>query len=715
MPTRRGSWRQSCACVLIVALVALVALVAAACSAGEDSAEPDSSLLPAVAAEAVDADTGAALQAIVDESPACDWLDTSACLLPFPSSRFEAADTATDTGVRLAIDADAMPVNAEDVAVDPAPFARSDGWGVGTPIMFSAAGVDTVASRFPPEQDLGRSLEQDSGTVLFDLTAGERLAHWTELDQRPSTPPGERTTVLIRPAALLPTGHRIAVAVRTPTDTSGDTIPVGDGFRVIRDRLTTGIDAIESRRAGLDETLDALEEAGVARDDLWLAWDFTVISDENLTGEAVSMRDQALDILGDQAPAYDIARVRTTRDDGSPLPEGVAAWIDGTFEVPSFLAGDGGVGTVMNRGPDDQPLALGTYQARFNCALTARQLAGEQPARPVVYGHGLLGSETEALRGDLGFAAADLMVCATPWIGMSRDDIAHAAATLAEINGFPSVADRLRQSLVNQQFLARLTRHPAGLVAAPELATPGGSPSIDTTEVFYEGHSQGGIMGFAATALSVEWTRAIIGVPGVNYSILIPRSNNWQTYGPVIAAGYPGPLQELLVLALLQQQWDRAEGSGYVAHLTDDPLPGTPEHQVIINVALGDHQVTEVGAEIAARTAGVPVRVPAFGPGRTLRRDPPFGFDVVGGGVAPTSILQFWDSGARPPPIGSLSPDQSEAWQTACAADPESVPCHDPHEDPRRDPRSQAQRNTFFETGRIEDVCGASVCEAEPT
>jgi hypothetical protein len=691
-------------------------MVAAACSSGgDDGAAPGETVEPVVATAPADQATIDGLQALLADEPACDWLDTSSCLFPFPSSRYEEPDPSTVTGVRLAIDAAALPVNEAGVAVDPAPFARNDGWGVGTPIMFTAEGVDPDASAFPSESDIGRSLDPGSGTVLLDLTTGERLAHWSELDTRPSTAAADRTTVLVRPAALLPAGHRIAVGVRNPVDAGGRPLDVGDGFRVIRDRLTTGIDAVESRRAGLDATIDALEDAGVPRDELWLAWDFTVLSDENLTGDAVEMRDEAFELLGDGAPAYRIARVRTARDDGSPLPDGVAAWIDGTFDVPSFLTGDGTPGSTMRRDADGRPQAEGTLAARFNCALTERQLTGAQQSHPVVYGHGLLGSEREALRGDLGFAAADLMVCATPWIGMSDEDIGYAVTTLQDINGFPSVADRLQQSLVNQLLLARLLRHPAGLAAAPELAAPDGSSSVDTSEVFYEGHSQGGIMGFAATALSTEWTKAIIGVPGVDYSLLIPRSNNWQTYGPIIASGYPGAVQELLVLALLQQQWDRAEGSGYAAHLTDDPLPGTPEHRVIIEVALGDHQVTQVGSEIGARTAGVPVWTPTFGDGRTLRTDPPFGMETAGAGDDPSSVMIVFDSGALPTPIGSVSPDRSDAWLAECALDAESVPCHDPHEDPRRDVDVQRLRNTFFATGRIEDVCSGAPCEVDPT
>ena len=106
----------------------------------------------------------------------------------------------------------------------------------------------------------------------------------------------------------------------------------------------------------------------------------------------------------------------------------------------------------------------------------------------------------------------------------------------------------------------------------PEFRTAAGEPSFDTSEVFYEGHSQGGIMGIIATAVSTEWTKAVIGVPGIDYALLIPRSNNWQTYGPVIAGGYDRPVDGLLILAMLQQQWDRAEGSGYARYLTGTTL-----------------------------------------------------------------------------------------------------------------------------------------------
>ena len=44
---------------------------------------------------------------------------------------------------------------------------------------------------------------------------------------------------------------------------------------------------------------------------------------------------------------------------------------------------------------------------------------------------------------------------------------------------------------------------------------------IDTSRLYYNGNSQGGIIGGALTALSPDFTRASLGVPAMNYSVLL--------------------------------------------------------------------------------------------------------------------------------------------------------------------------------------------------
>ena len=70
----------------------------------------------------------------------------------------------------------------------------------------------------------------------------------------------------------------------------------------------------------------------------------------------------------------------------------------------------------------------------------------------------------------------------------------------------------------------------------------------------------------------------------------------------------------------MQLLWDRGEGNGYAQHMTDDPLPDTPEHHVLLQAAYGDHRVSNVAAEVQARTIGAQVHTPSStraGTGRT--------------------------------------------------------------------------------------------------
>ena len=66
----------------------------------------------------------------------------------------------------------------------------------------------------------------------------------------------------------------------------------------------------------------------------------------------------------------------------------------------------------------------------------------------------------------------------------------------------------------------------------------------------------------------------------------------------------------------MQMLWDRGEPDGYADRMTSDPLPDTPAHQVLMNNALGDHQVTNYQSEVEARTIGAYAHWPALYKGR---------------------------------------------------------------------------------------------------
>src|SRR5262249_10626623 len=158
----------------------------------------------------------------------------------------------------------------------------------------------------------------------------------------------------------------------------------------------------------------------------------------------------------------------------------------------------------------------------------------------VIYGHGLLGDESEINAGNVQHMTNDhnMAYCATRWIGLAEDDVPNVITVLTDLSRFPTIADRLQQGVLNTLWLGRLMRLPQGLGSDPAFQGPQGQPLLDTSELYYDGNSQGGIMGGIATAVSQEWTRAVLGVPGEDYSILLPRSTDYSSFGAILNGNY---------------------------------------------------------------------------------------------------------------------------------------------------------------------------------
>ena len=178
---------------------------------------------------------------------------------------------------------------------------------------------------------------------------------------------------------------------------------------------------------------------------------------------------------------------------------------------------------------------------------------------------------------------------------------------------------------------------------------------------------------------------------------------------------YPDEGARPLLLSLVQSMWDRGEPDGYANHMTTDPLPNTPAHEVLIEMAYGDHQVANVATEVEARTIGAPLRRPAL----DAFRLPP-GFDQpyfeiptlgdLSGPAADGSGYFVWDIGPKrmdpgllgtdPPPITNTSPDDSFGV--------------DPHDTViRQTPIIRAQIAQFLQNnGTITDPCGPMPCYA---
>ena len=250
--------------------------------------------------------------------------------------------------------------------------------------------------------------------------------------------------------------------------------------------------------------------------------------------------------------------------------------MEGTVEVPCYLDQPGcPAGSRFRLGPTGQPVRTpgNVTDANFICNIP-RSVSSATPGRLSLYGHGLFGSAAEVNSiSQLQIASEHRVVlCASDWIGMSGGDVPNTISILGDLSAFPELADRLQQGFLNFLFLGRAMIHPKGLSSSLAFRDSKG-PLIDTRKLYYSGGSQGGIAGGALTAVAPDFTRSVLIVPGMNYSLLLTRSVDFDPFAQVLYPAYPDELIRPLLLSLIQTLWDRGEpGRLRLAH-DDRPLP----------------------------------------------------------------------------------------------------------------------------------------------
>jgi len=620
----------------------------AATDAGADSAVTDRAV-----ADSADA---------ASTEPACDPVSPTRCGLPFPNDYWTVADPSTPTGLRLRLDADMLP------RATPQWFAEHDGFSPGATLLAHIPGA--VATGLASWRDIERSLTDASPTLLIDAETGARVAHFAELDV--TTRDTTRRALLIRPVRGLTPGRRYAVAVRDLRDEGGAVIAPSEAFRALRDD-TPSTEVTAAMRARYQRVFSTLQRGNAPRNTLQLAWDFTVASRRSTTRRLLEMRDAALTAAGPMGPSYRITSVRR-----NPRA-GIAMAIEGEVTVPLFLtrAEPGG---SMVRDANGAPQQNGTAFAPFWMLVPPSALT--RPAGLLQYGHGLLSSGEDLLSdpGVIAFAsAANLVVFGMDLQGMAQDDTATIAAVISgnDIGRFRDVVDRQHQGLVNWLLLMRaaMNRMPTD----PMLRGDSG-PLIDPQRRFYYGASQGGIFGGTYMAITPDVTRGVLGVPGQAYALMLNRSINFETFAGVLRARFPDPLDVQRVVGLVQMLWDRTEPSGWTPYVRTDRVPGTPAHEVLMLVSIGDRQVPPLAAHLMARTLdGVPNLAPV---NREL-----YGIPTRTGSVSGSAMVEF-DFGL---------PDAFE-----------NVPSPgtpDPHSRITESPPAFTMATEWLETGTVQNRC----------
>ena len=606
----------------------------------------------------------------LDVPPECNPLQGGACLAPWPVSSYLVADAASPTGVVLQVPAGAIPPGNGGAPFDPAHLNGKSGYSPATQIV-AHFGVPLDATSVPGPDAIAASVGATSATVILDATTGARIAHFAEPDANAMPNDPTRQALYLRPAARLDGGHRYIVAITTALRAAdGKAIARPAGFAALVDGTTTDNPRLEALRPSYDDLFAKLATAGVTKDQLLLAWDFTTAVDDEVRRDLLAARDVAAAAQG--AGGANLALHDIVVEQG-PYP-GIARKVTFGFDAPAVADAGGlfrdGAGHVEVRG---------TSRAR-GVALVPTCATPAAPAPVTIYGHGFFGGIEETGGAYVAaFAARSCrIVIGADWRGMARPDAAAALIGLGNLDKVFAFGEGIVQGMVDVEALAALA--PTTL-ASQVLVDTSGASVASTAELTFFGISQGHILGSTLYAIDPHMHRAVLHVGGANWSLLFERSTNWATLGLPFKGAYPDPLLQTLLQQVVQMGLDVIDPVHW-APLARDPALGK---QYLLYTSLGDTQVTNLGNYLQARTMGLALAAPAA--------TPPYGLTLAA--TPPPSGLVIVDEHPTPlpPTTNLLNTENNQA-----------------HENPRRRTRIMDQIEQFLRAGTIADACGG-VCD----
>ena len=613
----------------------------------------------------------------IDIQPGCNPIIGDDCLTPFPSSFYEVADTTTKTGLRVQIGATALPVESNGKQILPDRLNQKDGFSPAMPfIVYFKGGVD--GTNLPTNDMLASSVLATSSAQVIKADDGTRVPCMAELDANAApVASGDRQALFVRPMTRLLPNTRYIVALVGIKDLAGNTI-VPAPFKALRDSATLPA-VLQPLKANYDDIFAKLTAAGVDRSSLSLAWDVTTASDEtatsHLTGMVANVYAQPL-----STSSYTITSA-STPGTGALYQEILA-----TVKTPQYLLDNSGTSN-LGFGPDGQPVQNGTVDTPIvihipQCATDPTKY----PLPTVVFGHGLFGEALTTLQ-DPTFEAMSQARCAiyigTDWIGLSTNDISNVINIVSgDLNNVYVITDRLQQAHVNINMMTRVFANE--IVNDPALQI-NGAPITDGKEVYYFGVSMGGIEGVTFMGLNPDITRGVLNVPGAEWSLLMYRSTDFGMLKSLLTVAFVDSLDAQVAIAATQPEWDYTDPATFAPHVIQSPLPGVPVKHLLLQMSIGDAEVTNLSTELLARTIGVSgfdLEFPVYG---------------VPMAAAPLdSAYTQWDSHPTmlPPTTDTALTNDNGAHEAVFNA-----------------PLAQQQINTFMTaTGQAISVCTGGVC-----
>ena len=530
----------------------------------------------------------------------CDNTNPDHCLLPFPSSAFLSSDSTSLTGFRVNIPGEAIPDSASAASNEFHMINSRDGHSPSSQIFTTFSSLPNI-SNLASQDNIAPSIANGHGSVLLNMDSGEIVEHWVEISSR--TQEGESTLVHIRSLRGLEHNTQYAVAFRGLIDSDGAEVEPFDAFMALREEISTDSDQIENARLGYETMFSALSEVGFERASLQSAWWFHTASSQSLTENLISMRNDAIQRLGDDGIGCNVTSVdENYGNDNSTLRR-----ISGTITTPHYLESTYPP-TPMTRDGDGKPKFNFLSEVVFTLTIPMSAAENSQPAPLVVLGHGFLGDGEGMVSGFRGWANhSGVATIGTDFKGWSSDgDFDAVTFGLMNVNYLQHQSERLQQSVINHLAMIKTIKG-----ACSELSEffHNGINLVDTSDIDYMGVSLGGIRGPSMLSLIPEIDRGVLWVAGSSFGFIAERSTQYTQFEELFASplAYESTMDRSILLALMQSMWDATEPETYLP-FRDGGLEGELHpFEILYLVSINDAQVTTLSADRASRTSGIPV------------------------------------------------------------------------------------------------------------
>lgn len=618
-----------------------------------------------------DGDDPAPEIASIPHTDGCDNTNPIHCMLPFPSDAFLTEDESTVTGVRMNYAPNSIPGSSFSPVVEVPIINQIDGVSPSSQIM-TAFSTEPDVSELAGQYTIGKSLEANHPTKLLNRDTGELIPHWVELDARSED---DRPTILhIRTIQSLDHDTSYAVLISGLTDSHGVPISAHEGFTTLRDGVTTDSPDIENRRSQFVALFAwAGANTNVATADLQAAWQFHTASTESIIGPLLSMRNDALDRIGNGLGC-------TVESNSEVFEDGNRShWlITGTYTAPQYTESFYPP-ALIQRAEDRTPIFVENREIPFWLLIPSTTVESGNPAPLTIWGHGFLGDgNTTGLRAWSN--ENNVAMLGTSFYGWASDDFTSIEFAVLNMQYFQHQSERLEQAMINQVVMVRTF-----MGACSDLSEyyHNGTKLIDTTSPTYTGYSNGALRGPSVIGLSPDLNRGVLWAGGSAFSQIIERCTQYDRFywGFSSEYGYPDQMDRAIGMSVLQSLWDSTETDTFLYLMNDGYGSEVAPFELMTLFSIGDFQISNISSSRMMRTGGIPLLDSS-----TIT---PYGLgDTVSHGHT-GSVGVFFDGGYEHAPEGNTYGEEP----------------HPAHNSIGGLPMARLMAFHFLSTGTVDDTC----------